>query len=143
MSYPPMRHSLVDYHGDLCVLHERTLDSEPTILRLWWPTGQRTARVLSSYQRDLLGQMLDVGPYIGDSHGYTFCDRSMPQVTIQLRDRGRTEAIHHDEVPAPMPTRSATRGKTLRWHNGQWQRELASGWQDLGCTFPPVPLRTE
>jgi hypothetical protein len=137
MPYPPMRHTLVDLDGQLCVLYETTFDSEPTINRLWWPTGQRTCDIRNSYGPSLIGQAL---VQCGHSeHGYRFIDSSMPKVTINLKDRGRTEAIKVERIPAPMPPAKLVRGKPVRWHNGQWMRDLAQGPQALGVTFPVLP----
>ena len=136
MRHPNTRDTLVNLDGELCVLHESTLDSEPTIQRLWWPTGQRTADVTGGYGRQILCQTLEARGL--SEHGYRFIDPTMPQVTITLKDRGRTEAIKVERIPAPAPAKKLTRGKPVRWAYGEWVRKLADGDQLLGVDFPEV-----
>ena len=64
----------------------------------------------------------------------------MPKVTINLKDRGRTEAIKVERIPAPLPPKRLVRGKPVRWQYGQWVRELAQGPQALGVTFPSLTV---
>lgn len=134
----PTRYTLVDLDGDLCVLYETTLDSEPVIQRIWWPTGQRTAGIRSSYGPSVLDQPLERNGW--SEHGYRFADRSLPRLTIQLRERGQTEAVKVERIPAPAPPAKIVRGKPVRWHNGEWVRDLAAGPQSLGVVFPAVQI---
>jgi len=42
---------------------------------------------------------------------------------------GHVDVEFVESVPIPPPP---ARGKELRWHQGRWQRRLASGWADAG-----------
>jgi hypothetical protein len=100
----------------------------------------KTSACVSSYGRELLGRALVPGRFSEDGFMFALAgDVYLPRVTIHLKDRGRTEAIRVQEVPAPLPPKARTRGKPVRWHNGQWVRYLARGPEALGCDFPPLP----
>lgn len=123
------RDTLVDLDGELCVLHEVPLSNEPKIIRFWYPTGQRTAGIRSSYG-NIVGALLK--PASLSEHGYHFASGDLPHVTVNLKDRGRTVAIKVEEINAVQPSPKRVRGKRLYWHNGQWFRDLATGPQALG-----------
>lgn len=126
------RDTLVDLDGQVCVLHEIPLSSRPRIVRMWWPTGTRTCQLTDNNQA-LLGARLRHGRFSED--GYTIADGKRPDLTIHLKDRGRTEAIKVEEFAAPPPPAKLVRGKSLRWYNGQWERLLATGWYAVGVWY--------
>lgn len=97
----PDRNTLVDLDGELCVLFETSVQNEPTIQRIWWPTGQRTFDAVSSYGRAILEQPLEQGRWSED--GYYFKNKDMPRLVIHLKHRGRTEGIRLERVAAPLP----------------------------------------
>lgn len=123
------RDTLVDLDGELCVLHEVPLSDKPRIIRFWYPTGQRTAGIRSSYG-NVVGALLKAGRWSED--GYTFAGDQFPRVIINLKNRGKTEAIKVEEIDAQPPAKNRVRGKPTHWHNGQWWRVLASGPEALG-----------
>jgi len=115
-----MRGELVMRDRKLYVLYSTADDNAPIRRLFYW-------RVHEIHRgRGFVGEFLgggDAVTYAGDG---TWSAGSKGSVST---GSGNADAEHLDQVPIPPPP---ARGKELRWHQGRWERRLASGWAAAG-----------
>jgi len=115
---------LGEYKGELCVIDEDSLSSEPKMLVLYWPTGIRAADFQASYGSDMMGRQVRSGRF-GGSY---IIDGTRLQVN--LTDGGQTRPIHSKKVPIPAP--KVRKGVEVRYYDGRWEKYLKTkGWVSI------------
>jgi len=114
--------TLAKRDGKLYVVYAHTLDSEPTRKTMWW-------RVIN--ERNYYGR----GPEAGDTavksiQGGTWNTHRPGGASgsVSTGD-GSQQAEFVEESPVIPPSAG---GKELRWHHGEWQKLLRTGWTSAG-----------
>jgi hypothetical protein len=115
-----MRGELVMRDRKLYVLYSTVDDNAPIRRLLYW-------RVHDIHRgRGFVGEFLGGGDAVTYAENGIWSAGSKGSVST---GGGHVDAEFVESVPIPPPP---ARGKELRWHQGRWQRRLASGWADAG-----------
>ena len=115
-----MRGELVMRDRKLYVLYSTTDENAPIRRLLYWRVHD--VQRGRGFAGDFLGAG-DAVTYAGDG---TWSAGSKGSVST---GSGNADAEFVESVPIPPPP---ARGKELRWHQGRWERRLASGWVAAG-----------
>lgn len=129
-----MEGALKSRDGKLYVLYTYDESDEPFRQHLWW-------RVLETRGTGY-GERPEAGDLVTSTGGGTWRARqpSTHRSTGTVwTGTGSTQAEIVERVSVPPPT---ARGKTLRWHEGRWERYLARGWVSAGEGRPEQAPRT-
>lgn len=119
-----MRWTLDWRDGHLCA---RTSDVDlfrPVRRTTWYPVqGGAMAHQRAADQFTLGAELTEwrlPGVFI-----HQYADPDLPRVEFRVDANAGPVARVCEDVPRP-----PARGKELRWHDGRWQRRMASGWRD-------------
>jgi len=107
---------LREHDGDLYVVALYTLQDNPAVARLWFPTGVR-----SSVARSELGDVrLDGLPLkLADSRGgYEVSSPHLGRIVVRLTSGRETTTSHRDEVSVLPP--KTRRRERVYWKDGEW-----------------------
>lgn len=115
--------TLAIYNGNLCLKTVDTANESPQFIIRYYTMFPCT-KAAAEYNGFPLGaRMVRTGegvytPHDGDDRRH-----------YALSDYGRTMSSKPEFKDIPKPK---TGGKPLRWHYGQWQKLLRTGWVNLG-----------
>ena len=106
-------------NGQLYVLYTTTLSSEPRRLYKWYRvTGSYSNRYGNARPADG-----DRATYAGTGQWST-TDGNGSTGRVETEDNATIEEVGVEPPPS--------RGKDLRWHDGQWEKLMKSGWVAAG-----------
>lgn len=105
--------------GALFIVYETTLDSEPTLKRLWW-------RVEHTKGEPYSGRTPLAGDTCTSSGNNWHCSREGCGLTGSVYAAGNREAEIVEFEPVPRP--KVRKGIETRWHYGKWEKLTKKGW---------------
>lgn len=115
--------------GRLCIACSDSMQDEPLIRTLYWPTNQSAAQFAESIGKHGRDWVYDADLGRGVFRVRWGGNWSIHSTTMILTDGGRTNPVF-DEIKTYRCPKS--RGKETRYHQGEWQRRMAKGWEWLG-----------
>ena len=118
-----MEGKLKNRDGRLYVVYSTTEYGRPIRVNLWWRVVQAIGNQYNA-NRPSAG---DTATSRGGGQWSTYGSNG-PSGGVST-GTGSTQAEFREEVEVPPP---ASRGKELRWKDGQWEKLMASGWAPAG-----------
>lgn len=109
------------FDGFLCVKSVETMNDKPEFHLTYWPIC-RCSKSQADFNGFPLGAQMD---YSGTGC-YRAHDSRLDSRRFELANGGQTVSIAIKFYPVTPPP---TRGKVLRWNNGEWQKLLKTGWK--------------
>jgi len=116
-----MRETLQLKNGHLCIRFECDADSEPIKTILFWNIRPCTESEAEGLHFPIGAQMVHSG-----WGTYYVAGPNLDTRLYRLINGGSTQPIATEKLSIPQPK---SRGKEMRFHHGNWERKMKSGWK--------------
>lgn len=111
---------LREREGKLYVVYETTKDSEPTLVRMWWPVQQTRGNAYNMNRPE-------PGDKATSSGDWWMCYREGCGSTGSVSFPGNTQATFVETEAVPPP--KVRKGIEIRWYQGHWEKySKREGW---------------